>query len=484
MKLLNLFSSQNTHSSFIFHETFSSNENTAESVDSLETSEDPLDTQEEFDEALEQLEKESISDLDKAANVISIFLSKIEASYEKNGATMSDAYRAQLSKILNNYSSHLAEARALAQKTMDEFEENHDEINDLKEEFNAEKENNPASRKTRRLQEKIGKLEARRDHAKAKARVIYDAINIKAEQNKTMLNSYASHLKLTPSTNEEGPLFEPSAEKVILKKKNEVGIPLTKNIEELNIEVEEDEEISLLPTETVKKLILEDKLSLGLKQLRENGKSYLNSNKDALIKLGVKTFNDSSGGNVEKGGLQGISELQSIIGASPDGIFGPKTKKALESFTAKEKMPPPTKAQYEASLRGYSTQETYDQHLAELAEREKEANTSSKINKKADSSEAKESATKTNVNSTEAGEFGTVKFNENIVKEVKEWPTVGETTLKITDINNDTYHLSLDKEGTPVGSDGFNLIAPKHPYFDALYDFLVRFEVPCMFSSP
>lgn len=86
------------------------------------------------------------------------------------------------------------------------------------------------------------------------------------------------------------------------------------------------------------------KLSEGLQKLQDDGIAYLDNNQDKLAKMGVTTLDATPGGNTEKGGLQGIVELQSfLIGqeisigdSGADGIRGTNTQKAVEKYLEKQ----------------------------------------------------------------------------------------------------------------------------------------------------
>ena len=305
-----------------------------------------ISPEEDFNQTLEKITTLSKTNLEKTKKTTQTFLGKMESLYEKNGFEMPDSIKKDLQEILETYTESINEAKKVYKKAVDQFNEQKQEIAELRQKLEAEKALNGDSGKARRLEARLQRKEEKQKEKREKAFETHTKLknNIKASQEK--LNSFAQKvLHVEVGTEKDTPVIEEVP--ITIKKSSNKK---TEKLFEPEVEVEEslpeDQKTQTLIDQVTTERKLEESLSPGLLHLRKTGQAKLAELKrDATLaeKLGVTTFDNTPGGNIRKGGLQGIVKLQKTIGSVPDGILGNKTELALANYEKEINAPQETK---------------------------------------------------------------------------------------------------------------------------------------------
>lgn len=300
---------------------------------------DAFDSFEALENDFDKIENKAQENLDQAKNMAETTMKKIEGLYQNSGTKMPENIRKGMETLFSVYFSKMGDAMKIVEEKILYVKKMDRKIQKAENNDNTERIEKLEQKKAEKIQEFYAQYSG-----------IVKQYKDAEENIKKITNDHFPEAK-TPNENPAIVTTPPIIEK------NITTAPSTKINESPkdDLSYEEEEEEPIPEDEQTKKLVekvtteraLEDKLSPDLLRLRKAGQKKLAElQKDSALakKLGVTTFDNTLGGNTEKGGLQGIVELQKTIGSNPDGILGPKTELALANYEKKINAPEKTKA--------------------------------------------------------------------------------------------------------------------------------------------
>lgn len=291
-----------------------------------------IDSKEELNQDLETLANESKESIRNAEKTAQALLEKIKNTTKENNIQLPQRTADNIEANINNYYQQVFNAAEVFNNSYQKNDRYSEKINNLK---TKQESLDPNSDKYQNLSERINSLETKQNEERELAHQQYQEIITQAELSKNVLLE-TSKLLLKPELK-----INPEVEALMdSMEEEEVEEPMPFEIKKketpIIIDIPEEEEVEEAMPEVVQEYIqnkeITESLSPTLKQYRENGINFIQANQELLKELGVTTLDTSNGGNVTKGGLQAIAEMQAILKINNDGILGPITNKIIDNY--------------------------------------------------------------------------------------------------------------------------------------------------------